>query len=102
MPDEACRVDVWLWRARLCKTRTLAAQLVESGQVRLTRAGQQTRLDKPARPVKPGDALVFAQAGRLTAVRIAALGVRRGPPVEARALYVSLDDDTPLTTAPPD
>ena len=25
MADEGCRVDVWLWRARFCKTRALAA-----------------------------------------------------------------------------
>ncbi len=42
---------------------------------------------RPRRPVKAGDGLVFAIAGRLHAVRIEALGVRRGPPAEARALY---------------
>jgi ribosomal 50S subunit-recycling heat shock protein len=91
MADESVRADVWLWRARLCKTRGLAARLIEEGRVRLTRAGQETRLDKPARPVKPGDALVFALAGRLHAVRIEALGARRGPPAEARSLYSPLD-----------
>jgi ribosome-associated heat shock protein Hsp15 len=91
MADEACRVDVWLWRARFCKTRTTASRLVESGQIRMTRAGQQTRLDKPSRTVQPGDELVFAFAGRLTAVRVQALGARRGPPDEARGLYAPLD-----------
>ena len=91
MAEDAVRADVWLWRARLCKTRTLAARLVDEGRVRLTRAGQETRLDKPARPVKPGDALVFAIAGHLHAVRIEALGARRGPPAQARALYTDLD-----------
>ena len=37
--------------------------------------------------MKVGDSLVFAIAGRLHAVRIEALGDRRGPPAEARALY---------------
>src|SRR5207244_1579700 len=68
MAEEAVRADVWLWRARFCKTRSLAARLIEAGRVRLTRAGQETRLDKPARTVKPGDALVFAIGGRLHAV----------------------------------
>jgi ribosome-associated heat shock protein Hsp15 len=94
MADDACRVDVWLWRARFCKTRTLACRLVESGQVRITRAGQQSRLDKPSRTVRPGDELVFAFGGRLTAIRVEALGARRGPPEEARGLYAPLD--TPL------
>jgi ribosomal 50S subunit-recycling heat shock protein len=92
MADGAVRVDVWLWRARFCKTRTLAARLIEEGRVRLSRAGAETRLDKPARPVKPGDGLVFALGGRLHAVRIEALGERRGPPAEARALYSPLEE----------
>jgi ribosome-associated heat shock protein Hsp15 len=93
MADDACRVDVWLWRARFCKTRALASRLVESGQIRLTRTGQQSRLEKPSRTVKPGDELVFAFGGRLTAVRVQAVGARRGPPEEARSLYTSLDSD---------
>jgi len=89
--DDACRADVWLWRARFFKTRSMAARFVDEGRVRLTRAGQESRLDKPARPVKVGDNLVFALGGRLTAVRVEAMGVRRGPPAEARMLYSSLD-----------
>ena len=91
MSEVAVRADVWLWRARFCKTRTLAAKLVEGGRVRLTRGGQEARLDKAARVVRPGDALVFAIAGRVHAVRIEGLGFRRGPPAEARALYSDLD-----------
>ena len=47
--------------------------------------------EKPGRPVKVGDTLVFALGGRLTAVRVEAIGERRGPPVEARALYSPLE-----------
>ncbi|MBV9995672.1 MAG: RNA-binding S4 domain-containing protein [Caulobacteraceae bacterium] len=93
MSEESLRVDVWLWRARLFKTRSLAAKVVGEGRVRLSRAGVETRLDKPARTVKVGDGLVFALAGRLQAVRIEALGVRRGPPAEARTLYTQLETD---------
>ncbi len=87
----SCRADVWLWRARFFKTRTLAAKVCEEGRVRLTRAGAESRLDKSARPVKVGDELVFALGGRLTAVRVEALGERRGPPAEARSLYSPLE-----------
>lgn len=82
---------MWLWRARFFKTRTLAAKFVDEGRVRLTRAGQESRLDKPSRAVKIGDALVFAVGGRLTTVRVEAMGERRGPPAEARTLYSALD-----------
>ncbi len=90
MADDACRVDLWLWRARFCKTRAVASRLAESGQIRMTRAGQQSRLDKPSRTVRPGDELVFAFGGRLTAVRVEAMGARRGPPQEARGALIPL------------
>ncbi len=91
MSEDACRVDVWLWRARLFKTRSLSARFVEEGRVRLVRGGADARLDKPSRTVKPGDGLVLALGGRLIAVRIEALGERRGTPAEARALYSELE-----------
>ena len=94
---DSVRVDIWLWRARLVKTRGLAADLVEQGAVRLTHHGKQVRLDKPSRVVHPGDELTFALDGRVTAVRIEALGERRGPPAEARALYVPLGEETSST-----
>jgi ribosome-associated heat shock protein Hsp15 len=91
MVEEACRIDVWLWRARFSKTRALAARLADEGRIRLARNGVQTRLDKASRTVRPGDELVFAIAGRVTAIRIVGLGERRGPAAEARGLYVALD-----------
>ncbi len=93
--EDACRIDVWLWRARFFKTRSLAARFVEDGRVRVSRAGSESRLDKPSRSVRPGDGLVFAMGGRLIAIRIEALGERRGPAIEARALYTPLPDPSP-------
>jgi ribosomal 50S subunit-recycling heat shock protein len=91
--ETSVRVDVWLWRARFFKTRSLAAKMVDEGRVRLTHLGVQTRLDKPSRAVHPGDELLFALAGRVTAVRVEALGERRGPPAEARALYSVMENN---------
>ena len=88
-PAPSCRIDVWLWRARFAKTRTLAALMVERGAVRLTRNGVQIRLDKPSRSVHPGDTLVFAIGGRLVDLKVLSLGERRGPAAEAAALYRS-------------
>jgi len=84
------RVDVWLWRARFA----------EWGAVRLTHQGRQTRLDKPSRVVHPGDEITFAVDGRVRAVRVEALGERRGPPAEARALYVDLIEPPQAPPAP--
>ncbi len=91
MSETGCRVDIWLWRARFAKTRSVAADMVERGAVRLTHNGVQTRLDKASRCVHVGDALVFAIGGRLTELTIEALGERRGPPAEAQALYAARD-----------
>ncbi len=88
--EESCRADVWLWRARLFKTRSLSARFIEEGRVRLVRAGAETRLDKASRSLRPGDGLVMALGGRVIAVRIEALGERRGSATEARALYSDL------------
>jgi ribosome-associated heat shock protein Hsp15 len=89
--EEACRVDVWLWRARFFKTRSLAARIVEAGGVRATRGDVRIPLDKPSRQVRRGDVLVFAAGASWTVVRILGLGERRGPAPEARALYALLE-----------
>ena len=91
------RVDKWLWQARFFKTRALAAELAESGHLRIN--GQPTR--KPGHAVAAGDVLTFAQGNRIRVVRVTALGYRRGPAVEAQTLYDDLDapkDD--LATGP--
>lgn len=100
MSEESLRIDVWLWRARFFKTRGLAAKFVETGRVRLIRGGTETRPDKSSRTVRAGDELVFAVAGRVVAVKVEALGERRGPPAEARTLYSPLEnncEEPPLT-----
>ena len=89
MSETAVRIDIWLWRARFAKTRSIAAALVERGAVRLTHNGVQTRLDKPSR--------TFVINARVTSLRVEALGERRGPAEEARALYADL---TPPESVP--
>ncbi len=83
-------MDVWLWRARFFKTRALAARVAQSGRIRVTRQGANSRIDKPSRLVRIGDEIVFAVAGRLTALKVLDLGCRRGPVAEARGLYATL------------
>lgn len=88
MSEAVCRIDVWLWRARVFKTRGLAARFVEEGRVRRTRAGAgEVRLDKASRSARPGDRLVFVLGTRVIDLTIEACGTRRGPAQEARALY---------------
>ena len=86
-PPQAIRLDKWLWQARLCKTRSVAARLVAAGGVRVN----AVRVTKPATPLRVGDGLSFAQGPRIRVLRVRALGVRRGPADEARGLYDDLD-----------
>lgn len=90
MSEERQRIDVWLFRARLAKTRAAAARLVTEGGVRLTREGASRQLDKASVEVAAGDALTFRTGKLLRTLRVVALGARRGPAAEARALYAEI------------
>jgi ribosome-associated heat shock protein Hsp15 len=84
--SDSLRLDKWLWHARFCKSRTLAAKLAASGKLRI--AG--TLVSKAHHSVKPGDVLTFPLGLHIRTVKILALGVRRGPAPEAQRLYEDL------------
>ena len=54
MTEESCRADVWLWRARFFKTRSLAARFLDEGRVRMTRGGGTLVLAGAGRVRGPG------------------------------------------------
>lgn len=83
MDGDRIRIDKWLWQARFCKSRTLAAALVEGGKVRLN----GSRITKPAHLVGAGDVLTFPQGYTIKVITVLACGTRRGPAPEAQALY---------------
>ena len=87
-----CRLDVWLWRARFFKTRSLAAAVIAEGGVFVERHGQSRAVDKPALAVEAGDGVSFRLGQTLRTVRVLAPGVRRGPATEARALYEDIGE----------
>lgn len=82
------RLDLWLWCARLAKTRAECARQIATGGVRINR--QPT--DKAHARVRPGDILTLALGGRVRVWRVVALAARRGPPAEARTLYEDLSE----------
>jgi ribosome-associated heat shock protein Hsp15 len=90
---DTLRLDKFLWFARIVKTRALAQDLAEEGRIRIS--GRV--VDRAAAPVRVGDVLAFALRGRVRVLRVEALPARRGPPAEARALYVDLSEG-PLTS----
>jgi ribosome-associated heat shock protein Hsp15 len=93
MPGQ--RLDKWLWCARLAKTRTGAARLIEAGKVRINGA----RALKASRLVQAGDVVTAAFLGRLCVVRVLGAVERRGPANLARGLY---EDLTPQVAPKPE
>lgn len=84
---EAIRLDRWLHHARLFKTRTLAADAISGGGIRVN--GAPCR--KPAQVLRPGDIVTVAAHGRVRALRMLAAGERRGPAAEAALLYEEME-----------
>jgi ribosome-associated heat shock protein Hsp15 len=91
------RVDKWLWQARFFKSRSLATEEIEAGHVRIN--GQKTK--KPGHALRIGDVLTFIQSDHIRLIRVTALGIRRGPAIEAQGLYLDLDAQSPDATPPP-
>ncbi len=88
MEHDRQRLDRWIWFARVVKSRSLAAKLVEGGHVRVN--GQ--RGAGSAKPIGIGDVLTIALDREVRVLEVAALGERRGPFKEARLLYRDLNE----------
>jgi len=84
------RLDRWLWCARFFKTRSLAAEAVSAGHVKL--GGQRC---KPAKEISCGVELTITKGEETWVVTVMGLPSRRGPADEARASYVE-DPDSEL------
>ncbi|MBN9037251.1 MAG: RNA-binding S4 domain-containing protein [Rhizobiales bacterium] len=93
MPGEPRqRIDKWLFFARVTKSRTLAARLVQAGHVRVNRQ----KVADAAHPLKAGDTLTITLPRAVLVYRVVDLGERRGPAAEAHTLY----DDLTRTDGP--
>jgi ribosome-associated heat shock protein Hsp15 len=81
------RLDKWLWAARLYKTRSLAAEEIGRGRVRVN--GQAA---KPARALRPGDRVQLHQGPTMRELVVRMLAGVRGPAPQAQALYEETAD----------
>ena len=88
--DDRIRIDKWLWHARFFRSRALAQEAAASGIVRLNGA----RVVKSGHGLKHGDILTVPQGREVLAIRVVAFGERRGPAVQARALYEIVAENT--------
>ncbi len=82
------RLDKWLWFARVIRTREAAAELAESGHVRVN--GQ--RALSAARPVRLGDVLTVSLDRRVLVLRVSGFAARRERYEQARLLYENMGD----------
>ena len=76
------RIDKWLWAARFYKTRSLAAQAIAAGHVKL-----DGHTVKAARELHVGDRLDVATGEVAWTVVVRRLNEQRRPASEAQQLY---------------
>jgi ribosome-associated heat shock protein Hsp15 len=82
MEDNNVRIDKWLWAARFFKTRSLAADAVDRGRVRI--GGEPV---KPARNVKLNDKIFIDNGSDRWEVVVLGISDKRGAAPIARELY---------------
>ena len=82
MEDNNVRIDKWLWAARFFKTRSMAADAVDRGRVRI--GGEPV---KPARAVKLTAKISIDNGSDRWEVVVLGISDKRGAAPIARALY---------------
>jgi ribosome-associated heat shock protein Hsp15 len=80
------RIDKWLWHARVVRTRSAAAALVDGGLVRIN----SERVEQASRLVRPGDVLTIALDRSVRILKVASFAERRGSAALARVLFEEL------------
>ena len=88
------RLDKWLWAARFFKTRTLAVEAIDGGRVSVN--GERA---KPAKEVKPADAVSIRRPPFEFAIVVKDLSDKRGPAAVAAALYEETEASRTRRTA---
>lgn len=84
---DSVRIDKWLWAARFFKTRSLATDAVNSGNIKLNQ--EKT---KPSRTLKVGEVLWIKNGTVEWEVQIVGLADKRGSAVIAQGLYQETEE----------
>jgi ribosome-associated heat shock protein Hsp15 len=79
---ETTRIDKFLWAARFYKTRSLAAEEIGKGRIKIN--GQ---VAKASRDVKAGDTIELLRTGLVTTIEVLKVSEQRGSAPLAQALY---------------
>ena len=97
MSEGRQRIDKWLWHARVVRTRSSAASLVDAGLVRLN----GVRVAANSHPVKTGDVVTVALDRTVRIMRVSGFAERRGDADAARLLYDDLTPNSPKSAVAP-
>ena len=87
MTMDKTRIDKWLWAARFFKTRSLATEAVNKGQVQMS--GKDI---KPAHDVRVGDTLVVSLGPISRTVKVLGISEQRGSATIAQQLYLETEE----------
>ena len=82
------RLDLYLHRIRLVKSRTLAQSLIETGYVRV----DGRRIEKTSEQVHEGSIIALPLNNRIRVLKVLGLPPRRGPAREVQLCYEELPD----------
>jgi ribosome-associated heat shock protein Hsp15 len=96
-PLDKQRIDKWLWHARVVRTRSAAATLVDSGLVRLN----GLRVDATSRTVRAGDVLTVALDRSVRVLKVTGFAERRGDATAAQALCENIAAPSPPASSQP-
>ena len=101
MSGERHRLDVWMFHARIVRSRTSSADLVRAGHVRLNGA----RVTAPDQVVRGEDVLTISLNSGVRILRVTGFIERRGDADAARTTYLDItpgrtSDDTPDSHVP--
>jgi ribosome-associated heat shock protein Hsp15 len=83
---ERQRIDKWLWHARMVRTRSAAAALIEAGHVRVN----GVRITATSHVLRAGDVITLALDRTIRLIEVKGFAERRGNGESARALYRNL------------
>jgi ribosome-associated heat shock protein Hsp15 len=85
--NEEIRLDKWLWAARFCKTRSLAAEAISGGKIDIN--GERA---KPSRIVRLGDRLNIRRGLYEWTIVVKAASRLRRPAPQAQLLYEETEE----------
>jgi ribosome-associated heat shock protein Hsp15 len=80
--ERGVRLDVWLWAARMFKTRALAKQAIETGKIEVNAAA----VGKPAKLIRIGDSLRVRRGEECFEIEVTGLSEKRGSASVAQTL----------------